>query len=66
MKVELIYECRNCKKDISVETDVSTRQDIVGQVLTVVHTTECENCCLNTTNNTDIVVIADLKKYIIG
>lgn len=59
-KIEAIYKCRCCDGFFSIETEGIVRFD----VQLIIKTEKCSNCCVKTTNNATIVVVADLIKYI--
>jgi hypothetical protein len=60
--VEKIYKCRSCQQAFRVVDGF----DLVlkgSDVPLIIHSRECKNCCLPTTNVAVITVIADLVKY---
>ena len=60
--VEKIYKCRSCQQSFRVNDEF----DLVlkgSDVPLIIHSRECKNCCVPTTNEAVITVIADLVKY---
>ena len=60
MFIEKIYKCRSCEQRLSIIEEYKGSVDVPP----VINTTECKNCCVNTTNGCEIKVVADLIKYI--